>query len=425
VIAWNWNRVNRVGICFIQRTEARLAYTTTGLCGRNLLPLSDLSDIVSFRDEWQVLLEFASPVPNTSRLAGLARSVDWSRILVLAEEQGVLGHVAKRLHELDGNLVPAEVRKALLERHRAQVFATLRMTGELFRLLELFAAQDILALVVKGPVLAMQAYADPTIRSYSDLDLLVRQPDIRRATESLLVAGYQAAVPLSAIDAGRIPGQYLFAKSDTNLLVELHNELTLRYFPRRLPLEKLFAQRTVVRLDHHEVPVLAVEDELVYICVHGATHLWDRLNWIADVAALVTHQSDIDWMAVRGTAKEVGVERMLHTGLHLAADLLRAPLPDRVLVAVKRDVGSAKLAACASKWLPTAREVPPTLFERAVFRLRMRGNAFAAPAYLLRLSFSPTEEDWQAIGTINHRRVFEMLRRPFRLAQKYSRGSKP
>jgi hypothetical protein len=55
----------------------------------------------------------------------------------------------------------------------------------------------------------------------------------------------------------------------------------------------------------------------------------------------------------------------------------------------------------------------------------MRGNAFAAPAYLLRLSFSPTEEDWQASGEISRSRVFEVLRRPFRLAQKYSRGGKP
>jgi hypothetical protein len=32
------------------------------------------------------------------------------------------------------------------------------------------------------------------------------------------------------------------------------------------------------------------------------------------------------------------------------------------------------------------------LFERATFRLRMRGNFLAAPGYLLKPSFSPTEE---------------------------------
>ena len=216
------------------------------------MPLADLSDIVSFRGEWQLLLEFASPLPDTSRLVGLARSVDWSRILVLAEEQGVLGHVAKRLHELDGDLVPVEIRMALLERHRAKVFATLRMTGELFRLLELFAVQDIPALVVKGPVLAIQAYGDPAMRSYGDLDLLVRQRDIRRATEMMSAAGYAAAVPLSAVDTGKIPGQYLFSKPDSKLIVELHNDRTLRYFPRRLPLEDFFARVNIeaIRKEH-------------------------------------------------------------------------------------------------------------------------------------------------------------------------------
>ena len=211
--------------------------------------LPGLSDLPSFRKEWAVIVECASPAPDSRRVLELACSVDWSRLLILAEEHGVLAHLERRLRELDDSLVPAEIKRTLLERHRAQVFSTLQMTAELFRLLELFAAKDIPALVVKGPVLAMQAYGDPTMRSYGDLDLLVRQYDIRRATESLQATGYQAAVPLSAIDAGKIPGQYLFSKPDAKLIVELHNDFTLRYFPSPLPLEKFFARRILVRLD--------------------------------------------------------------------------------------------------------------------------------------------------------------------------------
>ena len=36
---------------------------------------------------------------------------------------------------------------------------------------------------VPGPVLAAQAYREPSLRGYGDLDLLVRQRDIRRAWE--------------------------------------------------------------------------------------------------------------------------------------------------------------------------------------------------------------------------------------------------
>jgi hypothetical protein len=387
-----------------------------------LVPL-DLSSSASDQDEWALLLECASPVAASPRFAALAGSADWSRVFILAEKHGVLGHLGKRLCELDENLVPPDIRRTLLERHRAQVLATLGMTAELIQLLKLFAAQEIPVLVVKGPVLAMQAYGDPAVRSYGDLDFLVRQRDIRRATESFEAAGYQAAVPLSAIDAGKIPGQYLFSKRDQDLLVELHNDFTLRYFPRRLTLDKFFARHILVGLDDHKTPALAVEDHLVYVCVHGATHFWGRLGWIADVAALVTRQADLDWQKAMNTAKEMGAERMLHTGLSLASDVLHAHLPEAVLAAVEQDVGAAKLAACVHRWLNPDRKTSPTLFERAAFRLRMPESRMAAPAYLLRLSFSPTEDDWLADGESKHNRWLEALRRPFRLARKYGRGA--
>ena len=385
------------------------------------MTLTDPFEIDSFQDEWRALLECTSPAFDAQRFTELARTGDWFRLLLLAEEHGVLGHLAYHLRELDPNFVPTDVKRMLLERHRAQVFSTLKLTAELFRLLRCFAAKDIPALVVKGPVLAMQAYGDPAMRHFGDLDLLVRHRDIRRATEAMIASGFEATVPLSAIDAGKIPGQYLFSKPGANLLVELHNDFTLRYFPRRLPIDRLFDRHIQVQLDGHEAPALAVEDELVYICVHGATHFWDRLGWIADVAALVTRKSDINWGSATKFANVVGAERMFYTGLRLATDLLHARLPDKVLC-VRSDVRGRQMAECARAWLAGAVELSPTLFERAVFRLRMRGSKSAAPAYLLRLSLSPTEEDWQLGDKISGNNLLGAILRPFRLARKYGPG---
>lgn len=385
------------------------------------LPLSDLA---SFEKEWAALLECASPARDTGRLTKLLSAVDWPRLLLLAEEQGVLAHLTCSLNDPGAPAVAQEIRQTLLESQRAQNFLTLRLTAELFRIFELFSTNNIPALAVKGPVLAMQAYGDPAMRSYGDLDLLVRQRDIRRATEALLASGFEAAVPLSAIDAGKIPGQYLFSKPDSKLLVELHNELTLRYFPRPLPIEDFFARQIRVRLDANQAPALAVEDELVLICIHGAKHFWERLIWIADVAALVARQTGMDWERAAESARAVRAEHLLHTGLRLGADLLRAQLPGKILRQVQSDVAAAKLVEKILRWLPAAGYAPPGLLERAAFRLRMRGGLFAAPAYLLRLSLSPTEEDWQNDGQLSRNRFLEVLRRPFRLARKYSRSSK-
>ena len=345
-------------------------------------------------------------------------------LLLLAEEHGVLGQLAACLNNDGAPGAPPEVKQSLLERRRTQNFLTLRLTAELFRLLELFGKQGISALVTKGPVLAAQAYGDSSVRSYGDLDLLVRQRDMRRATELMIGSGYQAAVSPSAIDAGKIPGQYLLSKPDAKLLVELHNDLTLRYFPRPLPIEDFFARQILVRLDAHEVPAPSVEDELVLICIHGAKHFWERLSWIADVAGLVSRQTGIDWERAASSARAVQSEHLLHTGLRLAADVLRAKLPEAVSSRVRGDAVAAKLAARVLRWLPAAGYAPPSLLERAAFRLRMRGSFFAAPAYLLRVSLSTTEEDWQAGDQLSQNPFMDVVRRPVRLARKYSRGSK-
>lgn len=387
-------------------------------------PLSpaQLSNMRAFECEWAVLRECVSSYCDRERLPKLFSAVDWSRLQLLAEEHGVLGQLVACLNDRNSPAAaPPEFKETLLERQRAQNFLTLRLTAELFRLLELFHAQRIPPLVIKGPVLAAQAYCDPCLRSYGDLDLLVRQRDIRRATELMLAAGYQAAVSLNAIDAGKIPGQYLFSKPDSNLLVEFHNDLTLRYFPRPLPIEDFFARQIRVRLNAHEVPAPCVEDELVLICVHGAKHFWERLSWIADVAGLVSRQTNIDWERASSSARAVEAEHLLHTGLRLVVDVLRAELPEWIAARVRQDVVAARLGARVMRWLPAAGYAPPGLFERAAFRLCMRGNLLAAPAYLLRLSFSPTEEDWQAGGEISSNRFLEALRRPFRLARKYRR----
>jgi Uncharacterised nucleotidyltransferase len=389
-----------------------------------LLSPPRLSDIRAFEREWLALRECVSPWSNKEQLRQYLAAVDWPRLLLLAREHGVLGQLSTCMSDGDAFAISCEIKQALAEHRRTQNFLTLGLTGELFRLLELFNQNEIRALVIKGPVLAVEAYADPGMRGYGDLDLLVRQRDIPRATELLIAFGYQAAVALDAIRAGKIPGQYLFCKRDGKLLVELHNDLTLRYFPRPLPIEDFFARQIRVRLDAHEVPAPSLEDHLVLICVHGAKHFWERLGWIADLAGMVSRQARIDWQRARTSAKAVEANCMLDTGLRLAMDVLRAELPEPIAAGVRGDAVAARLAGQALRWLPAAGYAPPGLLERAAFRLRMRGNFLAAPGYLLRLTLSPTEEDWQAAGQGSENQLLDALRRPLRLARKYRRHSK-
>src|SRR5213078_1046615 len=89
-------------------------------------------DLALFRNEWSVLLECAAPAHDRERIADLLRSADWARLLILAEAHGVSGHLAAGLRDLEKNLVPPEIRQSLVDRQRAQIFLSMRLTAELF-----------------------------------------------------------------------------------------------------------------------------------------------------------------------------------------------------------------------------------------------------------------------------------------------------
>src|ERR1700737_1410540 len=245
--------------------------------------------------EWAALLQCASPHSALSILSALLREVSLPPLLAEAERHGIISLLASSVARVEQNLAPPEFAQKIQQLHRAQVLAALQMTAELFRLIDQFRDAGLDILLVKGPSLALRAYGDTGARQYGDLDFLVRQKDILRATELMISAGYQPEIPDKALNAQKIPGQYVFVRIAAPLLVELHTERTMRYFPRGLPIEDFFARRQLVNVDGHQIPALAIEDELILICIHGAKHLWERLSLVADVAAFVARQPGLNW----------------------------------------------------------------------------------------------------------------------------------
>jgi hypothetical protein len=369
-----------------------------------------------------VLAECALPHPRAARLSELLhRSIDWPALLALAEQHGVLVLLIDRLKDLQ-HATPPEIRGTLREWQRRQTVSSLSVTAEMFRLLERLAALRIETLVTKGPALSVRCYGEAGMRQYGDLDLIVRDADMQRVTEAMTTFGYAPKVVLSAIQASKFPGEYAFHKP-TDLLVEFHTEKTFRYHPRQVPIESLFARSSDVTIDGRAVPALSIEDELVLICIHGAKHFWERLMWIVDVAALIS-KNPVDWDLATLAAREVGAEKILRLGLRLATDVAGATLPEHVAAQVRADSSATRLTAQIVKRLAAADSRKMGVVERAAFRVKMRGGFWNGLAYLVRLSLSPTEEDWVA-GTETQRSwLRDALGRPLRLARKHGRNSR-
>ena len=368
--------------------------------------------------EWKLLCACASPLPLSAvAFCSLMANLDWDLVLELAEGHRVLGILAARLKETGFAEVPPEAREKLQSRMRAQHLFSLSMTAELFRILEQFRKEGIESLLVKGPLVSVLAYGDPAIRSYVDLDLLVRHEAILPASRVMTALGFEADVPEAAIRAEKIPGEYLFARPGTRQMIELHTERTFRYYPRPMRVDDLFARQRHVLLDGKPIPTLSLEDEFVLNCIHGAKHFWERLMWSADVAAIVVRHPELDWMRAREAAADVGAERMLRVALLLSERLLGVPVPEEMAGEAHADKTAGELVRQIEGWAPYAGYLTQPLLERAMFRWKMGGGVYGGSGYLFRLSFSTTEDDWSE-GQKGSR-IWEMLRRPIRLMRKY------
>ena len=178
------------------------------------------------------------------------------------------------------------------------------------------------------------------------------------------------------------------------------------------------------RFDGHDVPVLSVEDELILNCIHAAKHFWTRLMWVADIAALISRQV-VDWDRALAAVREVSAERMLRVGLLLGVDVLGARVPLQIDRFLRDDAGALRASTQIARRLPLGESVDFGVFRRAAFRMKMRGGLFSGSGYLLRLSLSPTEEDWVSGSEEKRSWLLDAAGRPFRLARKYGRDESP
>jgi hypothetical protein len=276
--------------------------------------------------------------------------LDWLRVLRLADEQSVLALV---LAALGGDGLPASLRPWAATRRHALAGESLRLAGALIDLTDRFRSAGIAVLPFKGPTLARQAYGDVALRSFADLDLLVRPGDIEGARHVLLELGFVPSYPTTPARRTllRRRGSHESFERADGTWVELHWRVAAPVSDFSLDYERLWSRLVTVRVGDHDLPALRPDDLLLVLALHGAKHAWERLGWICDVAMLIRAQPTLDWAAVLGEAERMRARRVVLLAVRLASGLLGAEVPARVAEAVRIDRAVARLAARVERGL--------------------------------------------------------------------------
>lgn len=262
----------------------------------------------------------------------LANISNWERVFELAGHHGVLPAMH---HVLCGSgagstraaeLVPREVRDEIERRFAYLTRKNLRLAAELIHVLDCLDSTGVAAIPHKGPVLAESLYGDVALRDFSDLDVLVQAADVPRVKAALALIGYTPNIRLSAAEerAYLASGyEYTFDSPAGKNLLEIQWNFVPRFYAVDFAMEGVFARAQRGMVAGRAVGVLAAEDLFLSMCVHAAKHLWGRLCWVRDIAA-VAQRVRLDWERLHREATGLGVERIVSVSLLLARSLLGA-----------------------------------------------------------------------------------------------------
>jgi hypothetical protein len=256
------------------------------------------------------------------------RGFDGARFLRIIDRHRIAGLAQLALGGVED--VPDELRRELAG--RAKGFARTNLgaavlAGRLCRALE---EGGVRVVVMKGAALAVEAYGLLEARQSKDIDLRVGVENVDAAVAILREAGLQRVGPRMGSSAGqerlwrRYRKDFQFRQEGSGLEVELH----WRVVENAYLVPACFPGWDVVRVavgPSIELPCLSRRAQLPYLLVHGATHGWPRLKWLADVAALVEGMDAGEVRAVIGDGERDGMGAMMQQGLHLSAELLGVP----------------------------------------------------------------------------------------------------
>jgi Uncharacterised nucleotidyltransferase len=370
-------------------------------------------------DELLVCCARTNATPRiVEHLRALFRSkIDWDYFFKLARRHALVPLAYLQLDRHASDLLPAEVLQLLKRHYQENAARNLLLTAELCHLIKLLAASGIEAIPYKGPLLALFAYGDLSLRRFIDLDIMVRKSDVLRARELLLAEGYDVAKSLTLDQQQlllRTQHNLQFTRHHRQLIVELHWEVASHLFASSVKADELWRDLTTVELNDIVVKTLSADDLLFSLCVHGSRHLWERLSWICDVAELIERQK-LNWPALVERAAKTDSERMFFLGLYLAENLLGATLPPGVKQRFESDERLESLARNIAKHLFNGPEhVPASSSEIFKYNFGVR-NTWRSRARYFFFMLRPTDEDLSAHKFPPGFAFAYYLMRPFRL----------
>jgi hypothetical protein len=235
-------------------------------------------------------------------------AVQAGNLVGMAEGHGVLGAVVQNFGAFRDDAAFADAYKLARDRHRANAAFALLLTREAEALTD--DLKGLPAAIVKGPVFARRLYPSPSLRSFSDIDVLAAEEALPRIGEVLADRGFHLA------EEQERESKWIH-RDNERVMVEVQTDLI---HPDTL--------HGIVSLPYRglgQAPEGAAALLLIAI-VHGGAHQFERLQHVVDIcqaARAVISEADRD--AFLAMVHSANARYLAYGGLMLASRLFGEP----------------------------------------------------------------------------------------------------
>jgi len=301
------------------------------------------------------------------------------------------------------------------------------MTSELLKIMHLLKENSIEALAFKGPTLSQMAYGDITLRQYGDLDVFVHKDDLCTVADLLSGNLYEARMHLDYFknDAFlNVNSDVQFYHQSKGILIEMHWTVFRNSFAHEMKQIDLWQSPTKVRIQNFELQTFKKETLLLYLCMHGSKHIWERVEWIVDIDRLVRSVEILKWDEIYEQAHLANGTTMLELGLYLSISFFHTPLPNKIENRIKENSKLIQLASSVLESINQKSDDPDSEvrknYRHLRFHLLLRDSVIEKVSFLARTLMPINTSDVEIVNLPKGLYFLYYLMRPFRLMKKYA-----
>lgn len=317
--------------------------------------------------------------------------------------------------------IPTEILNSMKLRNLDIIKQNMMMTSELIKVLKILEKNNIEAIPFKGAVLSQLAYGDVVYRQYVDLDILVKEEDLRKTFEILEENYYKASLEKEFIFNKLFldkNSDISFINQKNNLCIELHWKLFRNKFSNGINNKDFFDLKNKLEINSYELYIFNNELLLVYLCMHGSKHRWERIEWITDIDRLLRNY-DIDLEIAYQIAKKYNCVKMLNLGLYINYKLYDTFIPQKYLNRLKKESYEKMIAYIFSEIIKTTNNKNETTrnFDSVKFHYSLNETFYEKILFLKKTYLEISNNDTASFNSDSI--LLHYLNKPIRILKKY------